>query len=281
MDGSKVLDFEHDILGGAVFQRRILVGQLAADHLGDDLLLGHVGDVPFADVLAVAHDGDFVCDHLDLVHLVADVDQGHALAFQLPHDAEQGIDLVGGQRRGGLVQNQHLAVGRDGLGDLHHLHLRDAQGAEFGAGVDLQFEALEQLLGILVHFGVVHRDDGPKALGGVAAQPDIFGDGPGRDGLELLVHHGDAAFQSVQRGGDGDLLSFVLDLAFVHLVNAEHTFHQSGLAGAVLAHQGHDRAGAELKPGMIQSFDAGKDLDDVSHDQTVLCHSVEPPLSKT
>ena len=93
------------------------------------------------------------------------------------------------------------------------------------------------------------------------------------------MHHGDAAFQSVQRGGDGDLLSFVLDLAFVHLVNAEHTFHQGGLAGAVLAHQGHDRAGAELKPGMIQSFDAGKDLDDVSHDQTVLCHSVEPPLS--
>ena len=279
MDGSEVFDLQHDVLGGTVLQRRVLVGQLAADHLGDDLFLGHVGDVPFADVLAVAHDGDLVGDDLDLVHLVADVDQRDALALQLPHDAEQGLDLVGGQGRSGLVQNQHLAVGRDSLGDLHHLHLGDAQAAQLGAGVDVQFEALEQLLGVLVHFGVVHHDDGPVMLGGVAAQPDIFGDSPGRDGLELLVHHGDAALQSVQRGGDGNLLSFVLDLAFVHLVNAEHTFHQGGLAGAVLAHQGHDRTGAKLKPGMIQSFDAGEDLDDVSHDQTVLCHSVEPPLS--
>ena len=146
-------------------------------------------------------------------------------------------------------------------------------------GVDVQFEVFEQFFRVFVHFGVVHHDDGAKTLGGVAAQPDVLGDSPGRDGLELLMHHGDAFVQSVQRGGDGDLLSFVLDLALVHLVNAEHAFHQGGFAGAVLAHQGHDGAGAQLKPGMVQSFDAGEDLDDVFHDQTVLCHSVEPPFT--
>ena len=94
MDGGEVFHLHHDLVGGVVLQRGIQVGQLTADHLGDDLLLGHAGHVPLADVMAIAHDGDFVRDHLDLVHLVADVDQSNALLLQLPHDAEQALDLV-------------------------------------------------------------------------------------------------------------------------------------------------------------------------------------------
>ena len=83
------------------------------------------------------------------------------------------------------------------------------------------------------------------------------------------MHHGDAAVQCIQRGGDGYLLPLVFDLALVHLVNAEHTFHQGGLTGTVLAHQGHDLAGAELQLRVVQRFDAGEGLDHAFHYQTV------------
>ena len=75
--------------------------------------------------------------------------------------------------------------------------------------------------------------------------------------------------QYIQRGGDGYLLPLVFDLALVHLVNAEHTFHQSGLTGAVFAHQSHDFAGTEFQLCMIQGFDTGEGLDHAFHYQTV------------
>ena len=269
MDGGEVLHLHHHFVGGMILQRGEQVGQLTADHLGDNLLLGHVRHFPLADVLAIAHDGDFVGDDLDLVHLMADVDQCDAQSLQLPHDAEQGFHFVCGQGGSGLVQDQHLAVCGNGLGDFHHLHLSDAQGAELCMGVDVQLQLLEQLLGVLVHFGMIHHGDGAIALGGVAPQPDVLGHGTGRDGLQLLMHHGNAAVQCIQRGGNGDFFAFVFDLALVHLVNAEHAFHQCGLTGAVLTHQRHDLARAKLQLCVIQRFDAGEGLDHAFHYQTV------------
>ena len=269
MDGGKVLHLHHDLVRGHVLQRGEEVRQLTADHLCNDLFLGHVGNVPLADVLAIAHDGNFVCDDLDLVHLVADVDQSNALLLQLPHDAEQALDLVCGQRGGGLVQDQHLAVGGNSFSNFHHLHLGDAQRAQLCMGVDVQLQFLQQFIGIFVHFGMVHNSDDAVFLGGVAPQPDILSHGTGRNGLQLLMHHGDAAVQCIQRGGDGYLLPLVFDLALVHLVNAEHTFHQSGLTGAVFAHQSHDFAGTELQLSMIKGFDTGEGLDHAFHYQTV------------
>ena len=269
MDGGKVLHLHHDLIGGVIFQRGIQIGQLTADHLGDDLLFGHVGDVPLADVVAVTHDGDFVGDDLDLVHLMADVDQSDALLLQLVHDAEQRLDFVRGQRGGRLVQDQHLAVCGDGLCDFHHLHLCDAQAAQLCVGVDVQLQLFQQVIGIFIHLGMVHDGDGTSLLGGIAAQPDVLCHGAGRDGLQLLMHHCDAAVQCIQRGGDVDLLAFVLDLALIHLVNAEHAFHQGGLTGTVLAHQGHDFAGAELQLRVVQRFHAGEGLYHAFHYQTV------------
>ena len=200
---------------------------------------------------------------------MADVDQSDALLFQLVHDAEQGLDFVRSQRGSRLVQDQHLAVCGNSLCNFHHLHLCDAQCTQLCVGVDVQLELFQQVIGIFVHLGMVHDGDGTSLLGGVAAQPDVLGHSTGRDRLQLLMHHGDAAVQCIQRGGDVDLFAFVLDLALVHLVNAEHTFHQGGLTGTVLAHQGHDFAGAELQLRVVQRFHAGEGLYHAFHYQTV------------
>ena len=279
MDGGEVLHLHHHFIGGGVLQRGIQVGQLTAHHLGNDVLLGHIGHIPLANVLTVTHDGHFIRNDLDLVHLVADVHQCNALFLQLPHDAEQRLDLVRRQGGGGLVQDQHLTVGRDRLCDLHHLHLCDAQAAQLCPGVDIQLQLFQQSRRILVHFCMVHHRNGAILFGGVAPQPDILGHSTGRNRLQLLVHHRNAALQRVQRGGDVDLFALVFDLALIHLVNTKHAFHQGGLAGAVFAHQGHDLAGTKLQLCVVQRFYAGESLDHAFHYQTVFRHcSAEPPF---
>ena len=65
----------------------------------------------------------------DLVEAVADEEHGHALVAQPAHLAEQLLDLVGRQRGGGLVHDQHPHVERDGLGDLDRLLGGDGQAA--------------------------------------------------------------------------------------------------------------------------------------------------------
>jgi len=269
MDGGEILHLHHHFLGGVVLQRGEQVGQLTADHLGDDLLLGHLGHIPLADVMAVTHDGHFVSNDFDLIHLVADVDQCNALLLQLTHDAEQRFHFVGGQGRGGLVQDQHLAVCGNSLCNFHHLHLGNAQAAQLCVGIDLQLQLLQQCIGILVHFSMVHCGHRAILLGGVAAQPDILSHGTGRDGLQLLMHHGNAAVQCIQRVRNNDLFSLVFDLALVHLVNAEHALHQGGLTGTVFAHQGHNFTGAKLQLRVVQRFYAGEGLDHAFHYQTV------------
>ena len=166
MDGGEVFHLHHDLVGGVVLQRGIQVGQLTTDHLGDDLLFGHIGDVPLADIMAVTHDGDFVGNDLDLVHLMADVDQSDALLLQLVHDAEQGLDFVRSQRGSRLVQDQHLAVCGNSLCNFHHLHLCDAQAAQLRVGLDVQLELFQQFIGIFIHLGVVHDGDGASFLVG-------------------------------------------------------------------------------------------------------------------
>ena len=83
------------------------------------------------------------------------------------------------------------------------------------------------------------------------------------------MHHGNAAVQCIQRGGDSHLFPLVFNFALVHLVNAKHAFHQCGLTGAVFTHQRHDLTGAKLQLGVIQRFDAGEGLDHAFHYQTV------------
>ena len=90
-----------------------------------------------------------------------------------------------------------------------------------------------------------------------------------RSGLELLVHHGDAPVEGVQGSVDGHLFPLVDHFALVHVVDAKHALHQRGLAGAVLAHQGVDGAGAEFQLRVVQGLDAGERLDHATHFQTI------------
>ena len=111
---------------------------------------------------------------------------------KLAHNGEEGLHLRRRQGGRGLVQDQYLAVGGHGLGDFHQLHLGDAEGAQLGPGVVVQVDFLQNRRRVLVHFLMVHGGDGAEAFQGIAAHVDVLADAPLGNGLELLVHHGDA-----------------------------------------------------------------------------------------
>ena len=99
----------------------------------------------------------------------------------------------------------------------------------------------------------------------IASEEDILTDGPCRNRLKLLVHHSDTLTQRVHRVLDHSRLSINVDLSFIHLVNAEHAFHQCGLSGTVFTHQSVDFSGTQLQLNMIQRFDTRERFAYITH----------------
>ena len=205
---------------------------------------------------------------------MGDINDGDVLRFEVLDDAEQGLYLVGGQGGGRLVQDQHPAIGGNRLGDFDALHLADAELAYLLVGVKAHADLLEQGGSIFVHLFVI--DDGDKAeqlLQRIPAQENILADGPRGNRLQFLVNHGDALLQGVHGVADGDRLAVDLDLPFIHFIDAEHTLHQGGFAGAVFSHQRVHFPGAQLQLYVIQRLDTRKGLADIRHFQHVFGHT--------
>ena len=110
IDGGKILHLKHHFSGN-VFPLRIQVGQFPAHHQGNDLICSQFTGFPGTDVFTIPHDADFIGNAEDFIHLVGDIHNSDVFRFQVLDNPEQGIHLVGCQGGGGLVQNQHPAVG--------------------------------------------------------------------------------------------------------------------------------------------------------------------------
>ena len=272
-----MLDFQEH-LAGLIGLGRELVGKLTTNHQTNDIrhlqLVGRLGGHP----LAVTHDGDVVGDPLDFCHLVGDVDNAHALVTEHVDDPEQVLHFFLGQRGGGLVEHQHLGVVGDGLGDLHHLPLGDRHGAHDPVGIHVDFQLLENLHGIFVHFFLVDHD---PAVGGIPAQPDVVHDGALQSLVQLLVHHGHAIVQGLTAALEVHFLAVQEDLTAILFVNTEQALHQGGLTGAVFPHQGMDGTGLDLQADIVQGFDTGEGLCDILHSQkNRFLHICVPPLGQ-
>jgi hypothetical protein len=92
-------------------------------HGGDQVGARQVGHRGGHDVLGVAQDGHDVADLVDLLQVVADEQERHALALQVPHPPEQPVDRGAVELGGGLVEDDEPRPERQGPGDLHELPL--------------------------------------------------------------------------------------------------------------------------------------------------------------
>ena len=90
-----------------------------------------------ADHLAIAQDGQPVGDLLDLLQTMRDVDDPRARFAETANVVEKQSDLPRGERRGRLIQDQHIASAGKPASDLNHLLLADAQFRQRPAGIDV------------------------------------------------------------------------------------------------------------------------------------------------
>ena len=265
--GVEVSDLE-DLLALLAGHAGEFLLDLAAHHVRDDLVDGGVGEVHGGDVLAVAHDGHAVHDVLQFLQPVGDVDDAVIRGAKVPDDAEEILDLAGGERGGGLVHDEDARVHGKGLGDLHHLLLGDGQVAHDRAGGDVDFEPPQHLGGLGLHLPLAQH----HAAHLLAAQEHVFGHGEVAAHVELLVDDGYARGLRLLGGEVPVGLALDLHIAAVAGVDAAQDLHQRGLARAVFAQKRHHLAASQLEIHMVQRLDAGKRLADIVHGYDDVVH---------
>ncbi len=233
------------------------VGDLAADHLRDDLVDTRVDDPVRGDVGAVAHHGDGVAEVEHLVEPVRDEDERAAFVAEAAGDLEEPVDLDAGERRGRLVHDEHLRVERDRLRDLDDLLVGDREALGWAIGVDAHAEPEEHGLDLSAHGLSV---DAAESADGLAAHEDVLRDGKVGEEGRLLVDDGDA--RRLRLGGrrEVDVGALEAEDAAVASVEACDDLHERRLARAVLADEGVDGAGSDLDRAGAQRHDGAERL---------------------
>ena len=185
-----------------------------------------------AHALAVAKDGDAIRDRHHLGELVRDVDDDPAVGGVAAGELEQPVRLLASERRGGLVQDQHLRLPGVGLRDLDDLALGQRQVADAGARVD----------GLVLHLVEdrpagraqrARRDDaGPRRLPPVE---QVLGDGQVRQQAELLEAVANAGPKRRRDAVERQPAAVEVHAAGVRQHRAREDLDEGALAGAVLA----------------------------------------------
>ena len=189
---------------------------------------------------------------------MADVDDADAAVAQPPDDVQQSAHVGVGEGGRRLVHDHHARVLRQRLGDFHALPIGDRQRRDFGVDVDMRaVEIVEQRARLRAHHAPVHAAERRARR---VADEDVFGDGQLRKEQQLLIDDRDALGARV--AGRGEMNDLVADanLARVRAMNAGHDLDQRRLAGAVLAEQRVDLAGAHVERHVAQHRDADEGL---------------------
>ena len=174
---------------------RVDLAQGPPDHHADELLLTDRRGLNGAHPLPVLEDRDAVGDAQHLVEAVGHVDDGPAVLAEGPQDGEEALQLLVGQDRRRLVEDDHAGSAPQGLGDLHHLPLRDAQAVHAQMGVDaLEVQRRQALAGLPMCRRPVHDARGQR---GQLPEQQVLRHAQLRDEAELLVDGADALVTGV------------------------------------------------------------------------------------
>ena len=122
-------------------------------------------------------------------------------------------------------------------------------------------DLLEQRRRLALHRAAV--DD--AARGRLAAEEHVLGHRAVGQQVELLVDDPDAGGLRRVRVAERDLLAVDADRPVVGRVDAGEHLHQRRLAGAVLADDRVDLAGAQVEVDAVQHLDADEALADARH----------------
>ena len=174
----------------------------------------------------------------DLVELVRDDHDGKPSSTSERTTPKQLADLLRGEHRGRLVEDQESRARYSALRISTRCCMPTERSATSASGSTLKPVALGELANALRPRGGEVDDAEPR---GLVAEHDVLGHRQRLDQHEVLVHHADAEVDRV-RGERIATGGPVRDAAGVGLVQAVDDVHQRGLPGAVLTQQAVDLA---------------------------------------
>ena len=145
------------------------------------------------------------------------------------------------EARGRLVEDQHPRRQVDGARDRGDVLDRDRIAAEGCGDVDMQVELRQQRGGATAHLGVTDQ----TKTGRLPSEIEVLCHRQVRQQIDFLIDGGDAGIERRPRRPRHDLGAVKPNDSGVALEHAGHNLDQRGLAGAVLAEQRVDLAGAQ------------------------------------
>jgi hypothetical protein len=224
--------------------------------------------------LAVPEHGHGVGDFEYLAQMVRYIDKGDPSCFQRTDVFKQPSHLHVGQRRGRLVQHDHLGLFAHGFEDFDHLLIGDGQVAHLGFRVDaLHAEHRQHFAGLPVELLEVHQAQPSHRL---AVEKYVLRDAELLHQAQFLKHNADAAFNGIPRRLEAGFLSLDVDFARVRLVDAAQHLDERGFARAVFAHQRVHLSGPDREIHAVQRLDAWERLHDAAALQYVFAHVPSP-----
>ena len=133
---------------------------------------------------AVAHHADAVCHFHHFIQTMADKHHANAGRFQFVNHLQQAIDLLTGQRGGGLVHNHQARVGGNCPTNSDQLSVGNREFFNFFIGIDIHPDTLHGGQRLLFHGSATHPD---IAAGKVAVNRNIFRDAKVGEQRQVLV----------------------------------------------------------------------------------------------
>ncbi|MNC42015.1 hypothetical protein D3C75_908120 [compost metagenome] len=125
------------------------------------------------------------------------IDNSYASFLQVPDDPEQMLNFHACQRRGRLIHDNNAGMKRNGLRDFNGLDFGYGQLAHQGFGIQIDIQILEKVFSVSIHFLVVNELKRSEAFCRKTPQPDVLHHIAERNGMQLLVYHGDSVAQSI------------------------------------------------------------------------------------
>ena len=129
---------------------------------------------------------------------------------------------------------------------------------------DAGAKPVDHLLGVGIHPGLVDKtgEDAESPLHRLAAEEDIGGDVLLLGQRQILIDHLDAAPATLAGAGAVERLTVEPDVAFVERIYSGDGFHQSRLAGPIVADEAGDSALVDRQVDAIQYLHGAETLGD-------------------
>ena len=215
--------------------------------------------------------GDPVGDLHHVVHVVRDQYDAAPLVGQAAYEVEDLAGLGHTEGRGGLVEEDHLAVPQHRLGDRHGLALTTRQvGHRLAHRRHRAHRQARQRLACLpLHLAVVEERPHPTDL---TAEEHVLGDVEVVGQGEVLVDELDPESGGRTRIGDRHRVPLEGDLPAVEAVDAGDALHQGRLPGAVVTDQRRDLPGMHLEVDVVEDVDGSEALVQLADRQDRFAH---------